>query len=156
MNAEVMFSSKNEVWATPQKFFDELNGEFGFNLDPCALPENAKCDKYFTPDDDGLKQDWGGYKVFCNPPYGRKLASWVQKCYEESKKPGTTVVMLIPARTDTAYFHDYIYHKAKEIRFIRGRLKFGDSKTTAPFPSVIVIWGTPKQPIIKNIDLRSI
>ena len=140
MRTEVMFSSKNEVWATPQDFYDKLNREFGFNLDPCALPENAKCEKFFTPDDDGLKQDWGGYKVFCNPPYGRKLAAWVQKCYTESRKPGTLVVMLIPARTDTAYFHDYIYHKAREIRFIRGRLKFGDSKNAAPFPSMVVVF----------------
>lgn len=137
---KVLFSSENEVWATPQDFFDKLNQEFHFNLDPCALPENAKCSKFFTPADNGLIQDWGGAKVFCNPPYGRKIIDWVRKCYEESKKPDTTVVMLIPARTDTRYFHDYIYHKAKEIRFIRGRLKFGGSKNAAPFPSMVVIF----------------
>ena len=136
----VLFSSANEVWTTPQDLFDELNREFGFNLDPCALPENAKCEKYFTPNDDGLTQCWGGYTVFCNPPYGRKLYDWVKKSYDESKKPGTTVVMLIPARTDTRYFHDFIYHKAKEIRFIKGRLKFGAAKNSAPFPSMIVIF----------------
>ena len=91
---------------------------------PCALPENAKCEKFFTPDQNGLIQDWEGYTIFCNPPYGRKISEWVEKCYNESKKKNTTIVMLIPARTDTRYFHEFIYHKAKEIRFIRGRLKF--------------------------------
>lgn len=128
------------MWATPQDLFDELNKEFGFNLDPCALPDNAKCEKYFTPEINGLSQCWGGYVVFCNPPYGRQIYDWVKKCYEESRNPGTTVVMLIPARTDTRYFHEFIYHKAKEIRFIKGRLKFGNAKNAAPFPSMIVIF----------------
>jgi len=140
LNAAVMFSSKTDLWATPQNFFDELNAEFHFTLDPCATPENAKCAKYFTAEDDGLKQDWAGHTVFCNPPYGREIGKWVKKCYEESKKPGITVVMLIPARTDTSYFHDYIYKKAKEIRFVRGRLKFGNSKNSAPFPSMVVVF----------------
>lgn len=140
MNKEVMFSSKCEIWATPQYFFDDLNNEFDFTLDPCALPENAKCDKYYTPHDDGLTKDWQGEKVFCNPPYGNKLKSWVKKCHDEAQKSDTTVVMLIPARTDTTYFHDYIYHKAKEIRFVKGRLKFGNSKNAAPFPSMVVIF----------------
>ena len=140
MNTAVMFSSKTDEWSTPQDFFDELNKEFNFTLDPCATPENAKCKKYYTKEDDGLKQDWSGETVFCNPPYGRAIKDWVKKCYEESKKPNTTVVMLIPARTDTSYFHDYIYHKAKEIRFIRGRLKFGNAKNSAPFPSMVVIF----------------
>ena len=140
MNTAVMFSSKTDEWSTPQDFFDELNKEFNFTLDPCATPENAKCEKYYTKEDDGLKQDWSGETVFCNPPYGRAIKNWVKKCYEESKKPNTTVVMLIPARTDTRYFHDYIYHKAKEIRFIRGRLKFGNAKNSAPFPSMVVIF----------------
>ena len=136
----VLFSSASDVWATPQDLFDELNKEFGFNLDPCALPNNAKCEKYYTPEINGLSQCWGGYVVFCNPPYGRQIYDWVKKCYEESRKPGTTVVMLIPARTDTRYFHEFIYHKAKEIRFIKGRLKFGNAKNAAPFPSMIVIF----------------
>lgn len=136
----VLFSSATDVWATPQDLFDELNKEFSFNLDPCALPENAKCEKYFTPEIDGLTQCWGGATVFCNPPYGRQIYDWVKKCYNESKKPGTTVVMLIPARTDTRYFHEFIYHKAREIRFIKGRLKFGNAKNAAPFPSMIVIF----------------
>ena len=140
MNTKLMFSSDNEVWSTPQDFYDKLNEEFNFNLDPCANKENAKCELYFTKDEDGLIQDWNGYTVFCNPPYGRKIKGWVKKYYEESKNEDTTVVMLIPARTDTTYFHDYIYHKAKEIRFVRGRLKFGDSKNSAPFPSMVVIF----------------
>lgn len=140
MVSKTLFSSNSNEWATPRKFYDELFGEFSFNLDPCATDENHKCDTYFTIKEDGLKQDWGGYKVFCNPPYGRDIYKWVKKCYEESKKPNTLVVMLIPARTDTAYFHDYIYHKAKEIRFIRGRLHFNESKDAAPFPSMVVIF----------------
>ena len=140
MNTKVMFSSENEVWATPQDFYNKLDEEFDFDLDPCAISENAKCETFFTPEQDGLKQNWGGYYVFCTPPYGRKIKDWVEKCYQESKKPETQVVMLIPARTDTAYFHDYIYHKAKEIRFVRGRLKFGNSKNSAPFPSMVVIF----------------
>jgi site-specific DNA-methyltransferase (adenine-specific) len=140
MNTKVMFSSEDEVWSTPQEFYNKLDEEFDFDLDPCAIPDNAKCETFFTPEQDGLKQNWEGYSVFCNPPYGRKIKYWVQKCYQESKKPETKVVMLIPARTDTAYFHDYIYHKAKEIRFVRGRLKFGNSKNSAPFPSMVVIF----------------
>ena len=133
-----VFSSTTDLWATPQDFFDELNEEFEFTLDPCATPDNAKCAKFFTKDQDGLKQDWTGERVFCNPPYGRAIGAWVKKCHDEAQK-GTLVVMLIPARTDTSYFHDYIYHKA-EIRFIRGRLKFGGASQGAPFPSMVVIY----------------
>ena len=141
MNTEVMFSSKAMDWATPQKFFDQLDSEFHFTLDPCADETNHKRARYFTAADDGLKQSWGGQTVFCNPPYGRAIKDWVKKCSEEAKQPNTTVVLLIPARTDTAYFHDYIYQKPNvEIRFIRGRLKFGDGKNSAPFPSMIAIF----------------
>ena len=135
-----LFSSSTDEWATPQWLFDKLNDEFHFTLDPCALPTNAKYAKFYSPEDDGLKQDWAGEIVFCNPPYGKAIANWVRKCSEESKKPNTTIVMLIPARTDTRYFHDYIYRKAKEIRFIKGRLRFGGAKAGAPFPSMIVIF----------------
>lgn len=140
MNTQVLFSSKDEVWATPQDFFDKLNEEFHFTLDPCALPENAKCAKYFTPEDDGLQQNWGGEIVFCNPPYGRKIYDWVNKAYNESMKEGTTVVMLLPARTDTKWFHEFIYNIAREIRFVKGRLKFGNATDAAPFPSMVVIF----------------
>lgn len=139
---DCLFSSKTDLWATPQDFFDTLNNEFHFTLDPCATAENAKCSTYYTIAEDGLQQDWSGHIVFCNPPYGRKIGEWVKKCYEESLK-GTLVVMLIPARTDTSYFHDYIYGKA-EIRFVRGRLKFGEAKQGAPFPSMVVIYKPSK------------
>lgn len=140
MNTELMFSSKTDLWTTPQDFFNNLNDEFNFNLDPCSTQENAKCENYFTIKENGLIQSWGGYNVFCNPPYGREIKKWVEKAYNESKKENTKIVMLIPARTDTSYFHNYIYNKAKEIRFIRGRLKFGNSKNSAPFPSMVVIF----------------
>lgn len=138
MNTDLMFSSKKMDWTTPQDFYEELNDEFHFTLDPAASKENAKCRMFFTEEDDGLSKDWGGQVVFCNPPYGRALPKWIEKCYKESQKPNTTVVMLIPARTDTRAFHSYIYHKA-EIRFIKGRLKFGDGANSAPFPSMVVI-----------------
>lgn len=133
-----LFSSNTDAWATPQAFFDKLDKEFHFTLDPCALPSNAKCKKYYTPQDNGLEKDWSGESVFCNPPYGSAIKLWVKKCYEEAKK-GALVVMLIPARTDTSYFHDYIYNKA-EIRFLRGRLKFGEAKQSAPFLSMVVVY----------------
>lgn len=136
---DVHYSSKTNEWSTPQTFFDELDKKFNFTLDPCATSENAKCTKYFTIEDDGLKQDWSNDVVFMNPPYGREIKYWVQKAYEESLK-GATVVCLIPARTDTTYWHDYIFGKADDIRFIKGRLKFGGSKNPAPFPSAIIIY----------------
>lgn len=142
MNTKLMFSSATDLWATPPDFFEELDREFHFNLDPCADETNHKTPRYFTKEDDGLTKDWGGARVFCNPPYGRETARWVAKAYEEGHKPGSLVVLLIPARTDTAYFHDYILGRS-EIRFIRGRLKFGDSKNSAPFPSMLVIYRGP-------------
>ena len=140
MNTEVMFSSATDLWETPQALFDELNAEFHFTLDVCALPENAKCKAYYTPQDNGLVQPWIYTKgaVWCNPPYGREIGKWVEKAYN-SAKYGGVIVMLLPARTDTRWFHEYIYNKA-EIRFIKGRLKFGGSKNSAPFPSMIVIF----------------
>lgn len=131
---DALFSHKTDLWETPQDFFDRLNDEFHFDLDVCALAENAKCERYFTPSTDGLKQKWTG-TVWCNPPYGRQIAKWVKKAAESD----CTVVMLIPARTDTGWFHDYIYGKT-EIRFLRGRLKFGGAKWNAPFPCMVVIW----------------
>lgn len=139
---DVVFSSKRHDWETPQAFFDELDREFHFTLDPCCTPNTAKCKKYYTPKENGLLQDWSGETVFCNPPYGRELKVWIEKCYNESRKPNTTVVMLIPARTDTIAFHKYIYNKA-EIRFVKGRIKFrvdGKAGDCAPFPSMVVIF----------------
>lgn len=149
MNTSGMFSSKTPEWATPQHVFDELNKEFDFTLDPCSTHENAKCEYHFTKEEDGLSQNWGGQTVFCNPPYGRELPKWVKKCHDEGQN-GATVVMLIPARTDTRWFHEYIYHKA-EIRFIKGRLKFGNSKSAAPFPSMLVIYGKYAVPDWENV-----
>lgn len=131
-----LFTSNSEEWATPRKLFDELNAEFGFTLDPCATPENAKCERYFIKEQDGLSQPWVG-TVFCNPPYGKQLPLWVEKAYRECEN-GTTVVLLIPARTDTRYFHEYIYGK-HEVRFLKGRLHFNESKQSDPFPSMIVV-----------------
>lgn len=139
MNTNVMFSSKSNEWSTPPSFFNEVNKEFNFNLDPCSTDENHKCDKYYTIKDDGLSKDWSGHNVWCNPPYGRNIGKWVEKCYREGCKDNTLVALLIPARTDTKYFHDYILHRA-EIRFIPGRLKFGNSNNSAPFPSMLVIF----------------
>ena len=136
---KALFSSATEEWATPEDFFDALDAEFHFTLDPCSTDDNAKCAKHFTKEQDGLSQDWTGECVFCNPPYGREMPRWIAKCAEHGMRGGIAV-MLIPARTDTKAFHEYIYHKA-EIRFIRGRLKFGGAKNSAPFPSMVVIFG---------------
>lgn len=132
------YTSRSDEWSTPQDVFDELNAEFHFDLDPCATDENRKCENYFTKEQDGLKQNWGGYRVFCNPPYG-SIAKWTEKCFREGCKDNTLVVMLIPSRTDTRYFHNFIYNRA-EIRFVKGRIQFGDSGNNAPFPSMIVIF----------------
>jgi site-specific DNA-methyltransferase (adenine-specific) len=136
----VMFSSKTGEWSTPQDFFDKLNWRFGpFSLDPCATIDNTKCANFFTEAEDGLSKSWEGFKVFVNPPYGRGIDKWIKKAYEESRKDNTMVVMLIPARPDTKYWHDYVM-KADEVYFIRGRLKFGDSENSAPFPSAVVVF----------------
>lgn len=140
MDTKIHFSSTSGDWSTPQEFFDELNEEFHFTLDPCADGLNHKCDKYYTKEQDGLKQDWSGEVVFCNPPYGRDVPKWVRKCIKEVYSGKCKcAVMLLPARTDTRWFHDYIYKRA-EIRFVKGRLKFGEQKQPAPFPSMVVIF----------------
>lgn len=137
MMNKALFTSNSDIWETPQEFFEELNTEFHFTLDACANKDNAKCERYFSEEENGLSKSWGGEVVFCNPPYSN-ISEWVKKCYYESIKPGTIVVLLIPARTDTRYFHDYIYHRS-EIRFVSGRLKFS-GKGSAPFPSMVVIF----------------
>jgi phage N-6-adenine-methyltransferase len=140
MNTDLMFSSETDLWSTPQEFYDQLDKEFKFDLDPSCNIDNCKCEYGFWKEEfDGLKEEWHKFKsVFCNPPYGKVIGQWVKKAYEESLK-GSTVVMLLPARTDTKWFHNYIYGKA-EIRFVKGRLKFGGSKNSAPFPSMVVIY----------------
>ena len=137
---QAQFSSQKDAWETPQYFFDKYNEQFHFDLDAASTDDNAKCKNHFTVSDDGLSQNWGGCRVWLNPPYGREIGRWVQKEWEESQKPETLVVCLLPARTDTAWFHDYCT-KGK-ITFIRGRLKFGNSKNSAPFPSMVVEFGT--------------
>lgn len=143
MNSALL-SSKNLNWCTPKDFFNKLDSEFHFVLDAAATEKNKKCERCYTPEIDGLSQSWNvGGAVFCNPPYGKETGKWVKKAYEEAQK-GATIVLLIPARTDTSYFHDYIYNKA-EIRFIRGRLNFADEDgniypSPAPFPSMLVIY----------------
>jgi phage N-6-adenine-methyltransferase len=132
-----LFTSNTDLWATPKDFFILLDEEFDFDLDVCANAENAKCTHYFSPEQDGLKQEWIG-TCWMNPPYGRVIGDWVKKAYESSLN-GATVVCLLPARTDTRWWHDYCMKG--EIRLVRGRLKFGDSKNSAPFPSAVVIFG---------------
>jgi len=135
----VHFSSKTDLHATPQDFFDTLDEEFKFGTDVCALPDNAKCESFFTPEQDGLKQAWKGV-CWMNPPYGREIGQWMKKAYESMRDNGATVVCLVPSRTDTRWFHDYVQPYAKEIRFIKGRLKFWDAKNSAPFPSMVVVY----------------
>ena len=139
---DALFSSNSDEWFTPQQFFDTVNKEFNFTLDVAATTSNTKCKKFFTIVDNGLEQDWSNEVVWCNPPYS-DIKLWVEKAYNESLK-GTKIVLLIPVRTDTRYFHSFIYGKA-ELRFIKGRLKFEcEDKTkklnSAPFPSMIVIY----------------
>lgn len=136
MNTNLMFSSETDLWSTPQDFFDGLNNVHKFELDVCASDDNAKCNRYFTKDDDGLNQIWEG-NCWMNPPYGRQIAAWVRKAYE-SAQSGAKVVCLLPARTDTRWWHDYC--TKGEVTFIRGRLKFGGQKNSAPFPSAVVVF----------------
>lgn len=129
---------KKYDWETPWPLFRELDTEFRFTLDVCAEQHNTKCPAYLSPNADGLATDWDNEICWMNPPYGQQIKKWIQKAYEESRK-GATVVGLIPARTDAAWFHHFIYGKA-EIRFIKGRIKFVGAEHNAPFPSMIVIW----------------
>lgn len=134
-----LMSSNSIEWATPQDLFDKLNEEFHFTLDPCSTDENAKCDKHYTIKDDGLSKSWDGERVFCNPPYGREIGKWVRKAAESK----ALTVMLLPARTDTKWFHEYIYiYIDVEVRFLKGRVKFehNGKRDPAPFPSMVVIF----------------
>ena len=135
MNKE-MFTSKTDLWATPIEFYQKLNEIYGFTLDVCVTKENAKCQNYFTKELDGLQQNWHGI-VWMNPPYGREIIKWMKKAYQSSLE-GATVVCLVPARTDTVWWHTYAMKG--EITFIKGRLKFGGSKNSAPFPSAVVVF----------------
>jgi site-specific DNA-methyltransferase (adenine-specific) len=136
-----LFSSSTDDWPTPQWLFDALHAEFSFDLDPCASKENAKCARFFTREDDGLRQDWGRQTVFMNPPYGRSIGDWLKKAYESSRQ-GAVVVCLLPARTDTRWWHEYVMRG--EVGLIRGSHRFGNSVTAAPFPSAVVAFRPPE------------
>lgn len=140
----VHFSSETDDWATPRDLFALLDEEFGFGLDVCASAKNAKCESYFTRNDDGLAQRWQGV-CWMNPPYGGEIAQWVEKAWRESRL-GATVVCLVPARVDTGWWWDFCRHG--QIRFLRGRLKFGDADTGAPFPSAVVVFGPTVEPAV--------
>jgi phage N-6-adenine-methyltransferase len=133
----VHFSSQTPEWPTPQWLFDALDKEFGFSLDPCSTNGNAKCAKHFTKEDDGLSKSWSDEVVFMNPPYGREIGRWMAKAHKAAMCEGATVVCLVPARTDTSWWHKWAMKH--EIRLLRGRLKFGDSENSAPFPSALVV-----------------
>lgn len=137
-------TSENMEWETPPDLFSAIDGIWHFDLDPCSSDENHLCDDYYTVADDGLSKDWCGRRVFCNPPYGKLIGKWVEKAALESEKPNTVCVMLIPARTDTAYWHDWVVPYATEISFLRGRVKYrlhGKELNTSPFPSCLVRFG---------------
>lgn len=161
-----MVSSKSNEWSTPQKLYDYLDSRFHFTLDPCATDENHKCEKYYTLKNDGLSKSWKNEVVFMNPPYGGHTKDWLVKAAEEAIS-GATVVCLIVSATDRSYWHEVIDKSADEVWFLRGRVKFGDSKTTAPFASAIIIFRPltiddelyrkmmiPHQTKVKFIDLR--
>jgi len=133
---EVFGSSRSDDWATPAALFAHLDERFGpFDLDPCATAESAKCERYFTRSDDGLAQEWTG-RVFMNPPYGPPIGAWVRKAWESAQNGCEVVVCLVPARTDTRWWHEWAMRG--EIEFLRGRLSFGEGKNSAPFPSAVV------------------
>jgi phage N-6-adenine-methyltransferase len=145
-----MFSSASEEWETPQKFFDAVDAVFHFTLDVCAAHDNAKCDRYYTREDDGLSRVWRGV-CWMNPPYGREISLWVKKAYESSLTDGAVVVCLLPARTDTRWWHDYVLCHAERIWFVRGRLRFS-GKGSAPFPSALIVFRRLFE--AKNIEMN--
>jgi len=140
MGKQVLYSSKSDLWGTPFPFFKKLDEEFNFELDVCAIAENTKCEKYFTPDQDGLQQEWNGI-CWMNPPYGKTIGAWMKKAYESSLV-GATVVCLIPARTDTNWFHDWVVDKA-EVRYVRQRITFTGGDYQAPFASLVIVYRPP-------------
>jgi phage N-6-adenine-methyltransferase len=134
---DVHFSSKTPEWSTPQDLFDKLHRVWEFTLDVCATAENAKVLYFYDKADDGLKQSWKGHVCWMNPPYGREIGKWMRKAFQESLR-GAVVVCLVPARTDTVWWHDYVMKG--DVTFLKGRLKFGGATNSAPFPSAIVIF----------------
>ncbi len=142
---------ETDVWATPQWLYDALNREFGFTLDPCSDGTNAKCKRFYSYLDNGLLKDWGTESVFMNPPYS-EVDEWMRKAYGSAQE-GATVVCLIPSRTDTQWWHEYAMKG--EIRFIKGRLKFGDAENSAPFPSAIIVF-RPKAFRLESYDISQL
>ncbi len=139
--------SKSNDWATPQDLFDKLHKRYKFTVDVCASKKNAKVARYYDEKTDGLAQDWTGERVWCNPPYGRVIRDWVKKAADSAAAdPDTLVVVLVPARTDTKWFHESCIDNPNcTIEFIRGRLKFGDATTPAPFPSLLLVFQQPDE-----------
>lgn len=138
-SVDMLQVSDNPEWATPQYVFDQLDREFLFTLDVCADASNHKCERYFTMEDDGLSHDWTGEVCWMNPPYGRAIGAWVKKAADSAEKDGTIVVGLVPCRTDTRWWQENVM-RADEIRFVKGRLKFGKAGMGAPFANAIVVW----------------
>jgi phage N-6-adenine-methyltransferase len=139
MNAAVLFSSRTDEWATPPAFFRKMSRRYGpFDVDVCAVADNAKCERFFSPEQNGLLQPWAG-RCWCNPPYGKTIGQWVRKAWEASVD-GSTVVCLLPARVDTRWWHQYVERFAATVEFLPGRLRFGDATSSAPFPSVVVVF----------------
>ena len=139
---KIMFSSKSDEYGTPVSFYQKLDKMFKFTLDPCSTELNRRCVRHYTKEEDGLSKSWADEVAFVNPPYS-DISSWVEKAYKESTENNATVVMLIPSRTDTKYWHDYIMRGASAIFFVKGRLKFdaGEGEVSpAPFPSAVVVF----------------
>ena len=155
--SRALFSSARPSWETPRDLFTLLDREFAFTLDVCAEASNAKCARYFTRAQDALRKRWRG-RCWMNPPYGRQIAQWVAKAYQAAQQ-GALVVSLLPARTDTAWWQDLVMG-AREIRLIRGRLKFVGAKSSAPFPSAIVVFRRArsrfKTPRVRTWNLRRV
>lgn len=136
--SSAIFSSNTDEWETPDELFDQLNNEFHFDVDVCSDGRNNKLPDHYTKEDDGLSKDWSGKRVWCNPPYS-DIKSWVKKAFYETKNDNTLVVMLVPSRTDTKWFHDFVYNRC-EIRFMNGRIKFKGGRYNAPFPSMVLVY----------------
>jgi len=135
-----LYSSRSEEYGTPQSLFNELDAQFHFTLDPCASMENAKCVKFYTKEDDGLAQSWANERVFMNSPYGRDIKKWMEKAARSWNEEGALVVALVHARTDTRWWHDRVEPYATDISFIKGRLRFEGTKSSSPFPSVLIFY----------------
>jgi phage N-6-adenine-methyltransferase len=135
----VHYSSKSYEWATPQDLFDRLHTEHQFDLDVCASHSNAKCPKFFTRAEDGLAQTWAG-RCWCNPPYGRQIGDWVRKAWESARTTAELVVCLVPVRTDTRWWQEYVIGTGAEVTYLPGRIRFNGAPAGAPFPSAVVVF----------------